>query len=220
VSARVNLLPPELHERRLLRRTALYTGAGLTVLVLLLGLVLAVKVVETSRARVERDLAQAELDQLQLRVAELAPYRELADRLESRNAVLASAMSKEIAWARVLSDLSGSFPDGASLTTLVATAAQPVEGGAVGEPAAVEGTEPSAASVQFTGYSVQEYAPGIERVLIDFDRSRSFFGPYLASAEEQEIGEEKVTTFSSTVQITESAYSGRYELGLPEGAAK
>jgi Tfp pilus assembly protein PilN len=206
MSARVNLLPRESVERIRARRMVVGTGVAVVVYILLLGVLYMFKLAEVERVREQRDDEQAEVDRLQARVAELQQYRDLANELEARNGVLAAAMAAEIGWARVLNDLSLAFPGTSSLSSLSATAADPPVGTELGE---------QAGTLVFTGYSVERYAPGVESVLIEFDKVRAFFNPYLSSAAQAAIGVTEVTNFNGSVQLDDEAYTRRYEDGLP-----
>jgi cell division protein FtsB len=214
MSARVNLLPRELEERRRNRRRMALLGLGLLLYVLVLGGVYALKVGDVNRVRDERDAAQAEVARLEAEVAGLRHFRELADELEARNAVLTAAMEDEIGWARVLNDLSLAFPGTSSLQTLAALAQdREVATGDID-------FGPAVGSMTFTGYSIERYAPGVEAVLIEFDKVRAFFHPFLSGASRGDIGETEVTTFNGSVQLDEEAYTRRYEDGLPPEALR
>jgi hypothetical protein len=190
-------------------RIVLAPVVGLLLYVLLLGGLYALKVGDVNRVRDERDVAQAEVARLQAEVAGLRHFRELADELESRNAVLTAAMANEIGWARVLNDLSLAFPGTSSMQSLSALTPDPDP-----DPGAID-FGPAVGSMTFTGYSIERYAPGVEAVLIEFDKVRAFFHPFLSSASRGEIGTTEVTTFTGSVQLDDEAYTRRYDEGLP-----
>lgn len=184
-----------------------------------LGLVYVLKLAEVRSAEQTRDDAQVELVRLEGELAQLSEYRVLADQLEVRNTLLSTSMETEISFARVLNDLSLAFPANASLLTLTMEAAgadgsdvsQPPEDGAInfGE---------SVATTTFTGYSVEGVAPGVETVLLDFDRTRAFFNAFLTTAAQDDIGGTEVTNFNGSVTLDRDAYTGRYRNGLPPEA--
>lgn len=207
--AHVNLLPPEHAQRKRVERAMRLSAVGLALWLAVLGGAHWYKSGEVEAARTERDVAQAEVTTLQTRVAELEPYRQLAAELEARNTLLAFAMEEEVSWAQVLNDLSLTFPADSSLLTLTATTEQPE----VGEGEVDRG--PSVASVAWTGYSVERYAPGVETTLIDFSEVRNFFGTFLSSADRGLIEETEVTNFNGSVQLDEEARTHRYDDGLP-----
>lgn len=219
MSVKVNLLPREVEVRVRERRVALGALTGLAVWVLLLGLLYLQNVLAVGNARGERDAEQAELARLQARAAELAPYRELALRYDTHNTLLAHAMTPQISWSGALNDLALVFPANSSLLTLTATrsapaaltpGAPPAPGGAVG------GVEPLIGSLQFTGYSVERYAPGVESVLLGLEDAPSFASLYLSSAARALIGTTGVTNFNGSAELTEKVFTQRFAQGLPE----
>ncbi|MBA2530080.1 MAG: hypothetical protein H0V19_09025 [Euzebyales bacterium] len=88
----------------------------------------------------------------------------------------------------------------------------------------VAGTQPSfgdsIASLEFTGYSVERLAPGVQGALGRFNGVPSFFNTYLTTAAEEERGTTEVTNFAGAVQLGENGYTGRYADGLPPEAAR
>jgi Tfp pilus assembly protein PilN len=212
MTVRVNLLPREFEVLARQRRTAFITAAVLLAFIAALAALYVLQLGAVASARADRDDARAEVTRLETRVAELQQYQQMADQLAARNALLTTAMEREISWSRVLNDLSLAFPGNASLQTLAATALAPGDVGL--------GEDTPVANLQFSGYSVEEYAPGVEAVLIEFDKVRSFFNVFLATAAQEEIDGTEVTNFNSTVQLDEEAYTHRYVDGLPEGVGR
>ncbi|MDP8969362.1 MAG: hypothetical protein M3N52_02440 [Actinomycetota bacterium] len=220
MSVRVNLLPPEVQERRRARRAAVLTAAALGAYLVLLGLVYLLKLGDVAQARQERDQAQADVARLQAQLDALEPFRRLAQQVEARNNVLAAAMATEISWSRVLNDLSLTFPPNASLLTLSATQPTAEDAGETGQAeSGAVALDEVVATVEFSGYSVERYAPGVERVLLRFDEVRSFFNSYLATAAAEERGTTEVTNFNGSVQLGREAYTRRFAEGLPPEAS-
>lgn len=209
MTVKVNLLPRELEERRTARRVTTFSILGVVVVIALLAGLYVLKLGEVRDAEEEREQVRAEIARLEAQLAELEQFRRLADELEARNALLAFSMSPEVSFARVLNDLSLSFPTSSSLRTLTATLQDPT--------ASPGGAEPSIVLVEFGGYSVERYAPGVETVVVEFDRVATFFNAFVATAQQEEIEDTQVTGFSGSVQLSEDARTGRYTDGLPEG---
>jgi hypothetical protein len=217
ITARVNLLPPEIGRRSQQRRLLAVTAGALAVYVALLGLLYTAKLGRVEAARQERDTAQAEVTRLQGEVLALAEFRDLALRLEERERVLTAAMGAEVSVARILNDLSLAFPGTASMRSLnlaLASTSTPAADGAA--PAPSPSDSRTVGSLTFEGYSVERYAPGVESLLLNVEQVSSFQSPYVAAAQEEQIGSTEVTGFSGTVDIDEDAYTRRYAAGLPE----
>jgi hypothetical protein len=212
MTARVNLLPREIEQRARARRTSSWAIGAVAAYAALLGLLYIAKLNDLQSAREDRDAAAAQVASLQQELATLQEFAELDRQLAARNALLRDAMEREISWARVFNDLSLTFPPSSSLISLAAAAEAPettISGEGAGQPTSAIG------NVSFNGYSVERYAPGVERVLVKFDEVTTFFNSYLANAGEELRGDTEVTTFTGTVQLNTDAYTGRYDNGLP-----
>ncbi len=215
MSARVNLLPRELEQRSRARRSI-----RLSILVVLLALAImgglyAYQANEVRQAEDERDRAAEDVARLEAELAELEEFRELLDRHTTRGELLASAMEREISWARVLNDLALAFPGDASLLSLAVNVEEPTEP-VPGEIAA--GVR--VGQISTSGYSVDELAPGVQTVLIDFEGARGFFNTYLSTAGVADIGETEVTNFDGTIDLDDDVYTERYADGLPPEAQR
>ena len=207
-SVRVNLLPREIEQRRAARRVSLLSALGVVLFVAVLGSLYFLKIGELSDAQEAQEQVRAEVARLEAQVAELEQYKRLAEELEARNALLATAMGPEVSFARVLNDLSLGFPTSSSLRTLTANVDETTPAGA-GEPAVM--------NLTFNGYSVERFAPGVETVVVEFDRVATFFNAYVTQAQEEVVADTDVVGFQGALQLGEDARTGRYTEGLPEG---
>ena len=210
MSAQVNLLPPELAQKKRAQRTTRLTIIGVAAWLAVLGGLFVVKDGQVQEAMADRDAAQAEVERLQTRVAELDEYRLIAAQLDARQALLTDAMSDEVSWARILNDMSLAFPADASMTTLTAGLTEPAEPqpGGIKQIAAL-------GDLVFDGYSVENLAPGVEGVLIEFEDARGFINTYLNASARTDKGDTEVTEFNGNVKLDEDARTGRYDEGLP-----
>lgn len=210
MSVRVNLLPSSIKDRERSRRANLALGVVVLAFVGVLVFVFLMKQGAVEQAVVERDDAQAEVNELTAQVQALAAFQSLADELAAGNALLTTAMGDEIAVARVLNDVSLSLPGTASLTSLtlsrddVAATAGEVDLG------------DSIANLLLAGYSIERYAPGVEGVLLQFDQVNGLVLTYLNTAAAAEIASVGVTSFDANGLLTEEIYTDRYLEGLPE----
>jgi Tfp pilus assembly protein PilN len=214
MSARVNLLPREIEQRARARRTASWTVAGVAVFAALLLLLYLGKLNALNGARQERDSTQVAVDDRQAELASLEEFARLDREVKARNALLSAAMATEISWARVLNDLALTFPPSSSLLGLNAAAEGAAEAGISGDAAANPNSR-AIASMNFEGYSVEQFAPGVERVLIKFSDVDMFFNAYLAEATENEAERPGTVTFTGSLQLNDGARTNRYAQGLP-----
>lgn len=206
----VNLLPRELVERARARRITQYTIGGVLLFVGILGLAYFLRLGEVARAEETREEAAFEVARLESELTQLEEYRTLADLLENRSSLLTAAMENDIAFSTVLNNLSLVFPANASLTDLTLTAA----GAVVPEQGQIDFGE-AVATGEFTGYSVERFAPGVETVILDLDRTPDFFNAFVTTATKEKREGTEVTNFAGTVSLDSGAYTGRYADGLP-----
>jgi len=220
-TAQVNLLPSSVLVERQQRRVALYSLGILAAFLVGLAAVYALQASQVNDARADRDRVEREVVVLRAEVESLAKYQELLDTVDNRETLLTAAMENEVSWARVLGDLALQFDRQASLIGVNAASTEPdaanpqatttpdVDAGVfdLGEPVA---------QIEFTGYSIDRFAPGVEDVLKKFDDAVGFNGAYLSTAGEEERGTEEVINFVGEVQIDDRAFTHRYDDGLPE----
>ena len=214
MSARVNLLPREIAERARTRRTASWTVGAVAVFAALLGLLYLAKLGDVNAAREERDATQALVDERQAELAGLQEFAELDRQVTARNELLSAAMATEISWARVFNDLALTFPGSSSLLTLKAAVEGADETGEAGA-GTVDPNSRSIASLTFEGYSVEQFAPGVERVLLKFSDVGMFFNSFLSTATTEDRNGTLITRFVGEFQLNKDARTGRYAEGLP-----
>jgi len=219
VTARVNLLPRELAERARTRRTTSLTVGAVFAFAAVLGLLYLLKLGAVNEATQERNEQQAVVDEREAELAQLQQYAELDKQVKARNELLSAAMTTQISWARVFNDLALTFPASSSLISLQATAEGAAQTGESGQPAAQPNSQ-SVANVQFNGYSVERYAPGVERVLLKFSDVSMFFNAYLSQATADQPERRDVTTFDGRLQLNDESRTGRYVDGLPQESGR
>lgn len=225
VAARVNLLPPELALRAAARRLARNAALAFLVFLALLGGIYFMKLGAVRAAQAERDATAAQVQGLQGQVAQLSEFGRQREDLERREAALTAAMAREVGLSQLLSDVAGALPPATSLRTLTVAVSDPalaVDG--TGAPAAalapVPGGVPAGVPIglmQFDGYTVEQFDPGVSSVLVDLTQVPGVRTPFLASAQTEQLAESEVTSFSGTVDITDEILTNRYVPGQQEG---
>ena len=210
VLPRVNLLPPEIEERRRFRRVQ--AGMGVAVLAAagaVAGLTLLAGA-SVDDAQAEIDAATFEQQQLQRKVSQMQGVREVYARVAGAETLLTQAMANEIQWSHYLNDLSLTIPSNVWLNNLAFSttpvAASPVMSAAPattpGLPAAGIGT----VTVTGVAFDYDDVASWLESLA----KQKGYTNPYFSNATEATIGTRTVVNFSSTATITPDALSGRY----------
>lgn len=213
MTQRFNLLPVQYVERIAERRLVIWTVGALLALVALLGVAAFTQTRQLDRANRRRDAEQARISELQTRRRQLQPFRQLADGILGRERLLVAGMQSHVSWATVLGSLSRAFPPDASLTSFTAKSSLPAFGAVApakpGDQGSVIGT------TTMTGYSVRNFTPGVERMLLQLDTVIGFAEPRLQVGTAEKIGALPVTTFEGSSFVDAEVLTGRYAQGLP-----
>lgn len=207
---RVNLLPPELADRRRLRRAKF--GLGLSALaacgvVTLLYLLAAGQV-----AAADADLAgsQAEKVGLERQVATYSEVPAVYAQVAAAESALIQAMGREVRWSFYLNDLALKIPAKVWMDTVtVSSDATPATStaSAAGSPtAAVAGA--AVGQVTFSGraFAHNDVAAWLDALA----KQKGYADPYFSQSEVEVTGTRKTVKFATSVDVTTAALSGRY----------
>lgn len=206
---RINLLPREVEARNRAARQRNALIVAFVVLLLLLAVVYWLKVNEVGDAESERDAAQAELAVLQAEQNELAEYADLEQRVDQADQTLSTALAGEVSFAGVLQDVAAVMPTDAALETFDLTLIQQV---------APDGDElrPVIGRITAAGETLTGHAPGLERLLLEYDKLGGFFDVFVTNST-IDPEDEDVAIFSFEVDLGADLYTNRYLDGVPEG---
>ena len=208
MSVRVNILPREVERREAARRAVgVLVFIGLLFVAGLVALYLF-QVSKVGTARDELTVAQEELADRQREVTELDEYAQLQEQSQAAAALLTEALGGHVSFAGILQDVAAVMPTDAALTTLAITMND--------TPAQVEGsaaTGPSFGRVTGTGDALRGHAPGVERVLLEFDKVAAFFNVFLTNSS---IDDQDIAVFAFEVDLGPEVHTGQYDDGLPE----
>lgn len=208
MSVRVNLLPQETSAKQAAARQRNgLIGAG-AVVILALG---ATSVWQSGRVSDAEDrLAeeQAVLVALQADQQQLSEFADLESRIGESDTLIAEALATEVSFAGVMQDVASVMPSDAQLESLTVTVntAAPVPG--------VETT--SYGTMVAVGRSLNNHAPGLERLLLELDKVVAFHDLFFTSSVLEEPTE-PYPTFTIESQLGPEVLTGRYFDGVPEG---
>jgi Tfp pilus assembly protein PilN len=204
---RVNLLPPEIEERRKLQ--TLKVALGGTVLASL-GLVAALFVLaagQVSSAQNDLDQANSTNQSLTQQVASYSEVPQTKAKVAGAQAQLAAAMGQEVRWSYFLNDLGLRVPANVWLTKLTIT--QTVDG--TTSAASSNGTtlfSPELGTIEADGNALAH--TDVAAWLDSLARERGLNQVYFSKSDLGSIGDTPVVSFSSKANITPNALSQRY----------
>lgn len=206
MSTQVNLLPQEIEEsRRLRQKTVLLFVVGILGVVGLIALFFF-RNIELNRQRERLATAQAEAKVLQAKVDLLEEFARLEETVKQKQATLAVAMANDVAWSRLLVELSMIIPGDSWLTAFSGSSA--AAAAPTGPPAAAAQTA-TLGSINFTAITFD--FPGVAKWITRLQELNSLTTIWVPSAAKGEIGEREVVNYTSTASLTDKAGSGRYQ---------
>lgn len=197
----VNLLPPEIRQRAIVRRNTILVGL---VGALLLGIMVLLYLGESSKlSQVNDDVAAQEQTNasLQQQAAGLAKYAALKSQAEAKGLVLKGVYVNEVSMSSLLQDISNVMPSDGFLTSIAVTIAAP---GA--EVVTADGTSPFVGQVTFAGnvYRLDTFPLWLDRI----GGIKGFENAYLNSYTESPAGS-LLYGFQSGADLTQEALTDR-----------
>jgi Tfp pilus assembly protein PilN len=207
MSVRVNLLPQATREHDRMTRQRGGLVAAFVVLLLLLLLLFLWQNSRIATADEELAAEQARLSELQGEAAQLQEFQQLEERLRSADELVTSVLGDEVSVAGILQDLAVVMPSDAQFDDLAIT---------VGRVEAFGPAERmSVGSLTANGQSLNNHAPGVERLLLELDKMAVFHDLFVTDSR-LEDPEEPFVTFSLESQLGPESRTGRYLDGVPE----
>lgn len=228
---RIDLLPRELVEQRLVRRQRSGIGAGFLVLLAVLGIWYVLETRQLSDAQAAADQERATATGLRVQRAQLQPLADLEAQIAAAEQLRASVYRNEIRFSGVMRDISAIVPEdvwltsmavafnstaGTSSTTGTTTAATTQAGGAA--PAVTPGSPGAGspvATITFAGAGLEHVdVGGFLRALARGPKKggqQVYLNPYFTTSQKTDEGGQETVTFSATVDLSSAAYSGRFQ---------
>jgi Tfp pilus assembly protein PilN len=208
VLPRVNLLPPEVHVARKLRKLQLGLGAGVAVVAVAVGGLYVVATHANSQAKSDLAGVTATNSALQAQKAKYDSVPQTEDALTAARTARSSAMADDIQWYRYLNDLSYITPKNAWLTQVTIATSTGTATPATNSTGAAT-TSPAVATVTFTGDAKAH--TDVAAWLDAIAKEHGWMGAYFTNSAVAQINGQPGVTFSSSVQVTSDALSHRYD---------
>jgi hypothetical protein len=225
---RIDLLPRQLVEQRLVRRQRSGIGAGFLVLLAVLGIWYMLETQELSDAQAAADQERATATGLRAQRAQLQPLADLEAQIAAAEQLRATVYRNEIRFSGVMRDIAAIVPDDVWLTSMAAAFSQtgnaPTTGGASTPPAGATaaattpgspGAGSPVASITFAGAGLEHVdVGGFLRALARGPKKggqQVYLNPYFSTSQKADEGGQDTVTFSATVDLSIAAYSGRFQ---------
>jgi Tfp pilus assembly protein PilN len=208
MSVRVNLLPQEQTARQAAARHRNGVIAGGVVVLAILG---TVTVWQNGRVTEAEDRLAAEetvLAGLQDEERQLDEFADLERRVDESDEQIRLALGGEVSVAGMLQDVAAVMPSDAQLESLTVNV--------TGDTLTEDGTpSDSLGTMTAVGKSLNNHAPGLERLLIEFEKVNAFSDLFFTSSILEEPSD-PYPTFTVEAQLGDEVLTGRYLEGVPE----
>lgn len=204
---RVNLLPPEIGERRAFRRVQVGLGSSVVAAVGVVVVLLVSASGSVADAQSDVDTAAARQRVLQSQTAQLRDVTATYRRTAAAQAMLTAAMGSEIRYSRFLDDLSRLVPTNVWVKSVTFTETAPAAAGAAAPATAVvagRGTV-TFSGVAFTHQDVSAWLDALAG-------QKGLTAVTLSSSTEALLGSRPTVNWTTTAVVSDDALSGRYTL--------
>lgn len=200
MTAQVNLLPGQVAESNAATRQRLLAVLLVVVVLAALGGLTFWQRLTLQDAEDELADAQSELAAATAEVNELALHRDLQARQELANELIIFALADQVSLAGILQDIAMVMPDGSDVGSLAINFADSGDSRLVG-------------MLTASGESVDAVAPGIERLVLQFERAAGFRDVFVTTTSTDEDG---ITSYTLELGVGPEHRTERYADGLPE----
>jgi len=202
----VNLLPPELRERQVVRRTtSLVVAAGLSALALI-GIFYVFQVQRLSQVQTDLEAQHSTNARLVSQIASLREFAALQAELAAKEALIDVIFVNEVSWSSALLDVSRVIPDASYLTNLTGQIVATVAGEAVAEPTG--GTPETTLVGNMTFAGVANQTETIATWITSLEEVQGWVNAWVNSAQEDTPGS-RIYTFSNGLDLTQEAVTER-----------
>ncbi|MFL6100771.1 MAG: PilN domain-containing protein [Actinomycetales bacterium] len=200
---RVNLLPPEVHQARQLRRLQAGLGVGVAAVALAVGGFYFLQTQAAGDAQESLNQVAAKGSTLTAQKAQYAQVPRTLSAIEAAESARQNAMANDVQWYRYLNDLSYVTPKNAWFLTVDISLNQ---SGVVNvNPVA----HASIATVTVTGAA--KVHNDVASWLNSASKESGWTDAYFTNSQKQDMNGETFVQFSSTANVTDDALSHRYD---------
>jgi Tfp pilus assembly protein PilN len=215
---RIDLLPPVYEQKRRESRNILFVlAAGVLVLLLLGGYWFYLGTQISDQKNVLADV-QARNATIQADIDALQRFADLQAEVDAKRTALQLVMAGDIDWPAIMTEVAMVIPGEVWLTNLNASAGATEGAAPVGTETAAIDIEPNpqVGRISFSGTALS--MPGVAKWLLRLESVKEFFAVYLGAASASGDGTTGpiTVTFTSTLELSDKAVSGRFQNGVGE----
>ena len=192
----INLLPPEIAQRRRARQITVALGAAGLGLIALLILVFLVQAARLSGERGKLDDAKRANANLQRQITALQSFATLQQTLRNKEQLLERLTTNEVRWSVLLNDISLVIPSDVWLDNFSGSVQAPAPGSPV-----IAGAPLGTIQVTGNSFTHLDVAKWLSRVA----GVREFAFPYLSLSSKSTEAGASLVTFNSSVQLSDAA---------------
>lgn len=206
---RVNLLPPEILQKRRLRRTKVALGGSLVVLVAALGGAYVMQVDATHKAQDDLDVATAQHAALVQAQAKYADVPRTIAAIDAAETTRELAMAEDVEWYRTLTNISLTQPANVWLTKLTLQVTPAGTAPAAGTAPLAGAGAAQVGTVSAEGSALDH--PDVATWLDTLGRQPGMSDAYFTSSKKAKVGSKVVVEFQSTASLGADVLSHRYD---------
>jgi Tfp pilus assembly protein PilN len=199
---RVNLLPPEVHEARKLRRLQVGLVSGVAAVAVLLGALYLTQVQAADSAKNDLAGATSTGQTLTAQKATYAAVPNVISAIDDAGTARAAAMSQDVQWYRYLNDLTYITPKNAWLTQLSVAFTNGASSSAALSPGGI-----ATVTVQGDAKNHVDVASWLDAVA----KEHGWNNAYFSNSARDTFHNTPIVKFSSTINVTAAALSHRYD---------
>jgi Tfp pilus assembly protein PilN len=207
----VNLLPPEIAERRRANIVKLRLGGVVVAAAAIVGVVYFQVAGGVAPAQDRLSVAQAQGTKLQRQIAGLSNVTKTQKELEAAKDAVSKALGNEVRWSRYLNDLSITLPSNIWVTNVgIDENGVPAAGGsktsATPSASTTSGDGLGTLTIEGNALSFNDVAVWLETLA----KEKGYANVWLTQGATKQIGGTTVVGFTSTVSFTPDVLSKRY----------
>lgn len=196
---RIDLIPPELVEKKQAQRIILLMAAGFGVILFILAFIYGLSFIRIVTVKAEIDFLQKERARVEAAASKLKPYEARKNELASRQKLISEITADEVFWATILNGISMVTPNDVWLKDFKADISPLLQAKTQATTTTGGGAQPASQPINITGFTFSH--SGVARWLVRLNEINEFSDVWLVYSEEKLVDGKKVIEFQTTVNL-------------------